>query len=116
MWISKKRYEEFKKLGDEVERLNSKIEQIDDNRAFLKSRIKSLTEEIEVYEGKKRKPDVLCEGCKYYITGIGEDTFSKKKYHGCTLNRSCKDFEEKDKTDMEQVIEFIEKLGKGNLY
>lgn len=114
MWISKKRYEEFKKLEDEVERLNDKIEQNDDDRAFLKNRIKSLIEEIEVYEGKKRKPDALCEGCKYYITGIDEGAYSKIKYHECALNRTCKDFDEKDRTDMEQVIEFVEKLGKGN--
>lgn len=111
MWISKNEYDELK---EKAKRLEREVKDLERDASYDKSKISDLNEQIRVLKGEKRKASALCEGCKYYITGIDEGAYSKIKYHECALNRTCKDFDEKDKTDMEQVIEFVEKLGKGN--
>lgn len=80
----------------------------------LENKIKELKDKIAVIEEKKKKADALCKGCVHLIEGKKQSGLWAADVYECALNRTCKDFDEKDKTDMEQVIEFVEKLGKGN--
>lgn len=93
MWISKDEYDELK---GKVKKLEWEIEDLERNKVYDNGKITDLNEQIRVLKGEKRKASALCEGCKYYITGIDEGAYSKIKYHECALNRTCKDFEKGD--------------------
>lgn len=111
MWISKKRYEEFKK---QLQEALEKVLELNKKLDFFIKENSELREKLDVLSEKKKKADALCKGCKHLIEGKKQSGPWATDVYECDLNRTCKDFDEKDRTDMEQVIEFVEKLGKGN--